>query len=977
MTSQDFITIRGARQHNLKNIDLQIPKNKLVVFTGLSGSGKSSLAFDTIYAEGQRRYVESLSSYARQFLGVMNKPDVDAIDGLSPAISIDQKTTSHNPRSSVGTITEIYDYLRLLFARIGHPHCPQCGQEIAPQSAEQIVSQMMEHIHSACLADRRVKFMILAPIVKSRKGEFRDLFDNLRKKGLSLVRVDKIIYDLDEDITLIKTNQHSIEAVIERFTFEKHRAKDETEVQKLRTRLTQAVETSLKLADGQVLLSEVKDPSLSFPQKPKDMTDHLYSEKFACPIDNLSLPEIEPRLFSFNAPQGACPTCNGLGVQLKIDPQLLVAMELSISEGAIIPYASMMSSDTWFRRTVEMVLKKYGYTIQTEFRYLPQPAQAAVLHGDPTIFRVEGTNQQGRITSIRTSFEGFIPNLERRYQETESEHVRSEIQKYMREEECPTCHGQRLKPEALSVTINQKNIFAVGQLPINEASDWVKNLPKIISQREQTIGSMIIKELEHRLQFLVSVGLNYLNLNRSAGTLSGGESQRIRLASQIGTGLTGVLYVLDEPTIGLHQRDNLQLIRTLDNLRDLGNTVIVVEHDRDVMERADHIVDFGPGAGIHGGSIIFQGTVTDIKQDKNSLTGQYLSGKKQVLATSNHSRTTVEPSQNRQLVISGCSEHNLKDITVEFPLGKMICVTGVSGSGKSTLVHDTLYHALASKLNHFHRDRGGKFTSLHGVEHVSRASLITQSPIGRTPRSNPVTYTKVFDHVRELFAHTQEAKIRGYGAGRFSFNVKGGRCEACQGGGEVKIEMQFLPDVYVTCDVCQGHRYNQETLQITYKSKNISEILNLTVDDALVFFSAIPQIKRKLDTLQQVGLGYIKLGQPAPQLSGGEAQRIKLAKELSIHSLGHTIYILDEPTTGLHFADVEKLLSVLKALVAQNNTIICVEHNLDVIKNSDWIIDLGPEGGEGGGHVITTGTPADIADSKNSYTGQFLSKSLY
>ncbi len=972
----DFISIRGARQHNLKNIDLKIPKNKLVVFTGLSGSGKSSLAFDTIYAEGQRRYVESLSSYARQFLGVMNKPDVDGIEGLSPAISIDQKTTSHNPRSTVGTITEIYDYLRLLFARVGHPHCPKCGLEIAPQSAEQIVDQMLDQILHATSHTLHAKFMVLSPIVQSRKGEFRELFENLQKKGLSLVRVDRIVYDLEEDITLIKTNKHSIDGIIERFTFDKARTKNETEIAKLRTRLTAAVETSLKLADGQVLLTEVNDASLSFPEKPKDTIDHLYSEHFACPVDNISLPENEPRLFSFNAPQGACSTCNGLGVQLKIDPELLIALELSISEGAIIPYASMMANDTWFRRTVEAVLKKYGYTIQTEFRYLPKPAQEAVLHGDDTIYTVEGPNQHGKITSIRTNFEGFIPNLQRRYQETESEHVRTEIQKYMREELCPACNGKRLKPEALSVTISEKNIYEVGQIPIDQTAFWVKNLPQVLSAKEQTIGSMIIKELEHRLQFLVSVGLNYLNLNRTAGTLSGGESQRIRLASQIGTGLTGVLYVLDEPTIGLHQRDNLQLIHTLKDLRDLGNTVIVVEHDQEVMEQADFIVDFGPGAGKHGGKIVSQGDIATIKKDPHSSTGQYLSGKKQVLATSNHSRTTVELSQNHQLVISGCSEHNLKNITAEFPLGKFICVTGVSGSGKSTLVHDTLFHALSAKLNHFHRDRGGKFTALHGAEHLSRVSLITQSPIGRTPRSNPVTYTKVFDHIRELFAQTQEAKIRGYGPGRFSFNVKGGRCEACQGGGEVKIEMQFLPDVYVTCDVCRGQRYNHETLQVAYKSKNIADILHLTVDEALEFFAPIPQIRRKLDTLQQVGLGYIELGQPAPQLSGGEAQRIKLAKELSVSSFGHTIYILDEPTTGLHFADVEKLLNVLKALVAQNNTIICVEHNLDVIKNSDWVIDLGPEGGEQGGGVVAIGTPQDIASAKNSYTGQFLSHVL-
>jgi len=974
--SQEFITVRNARQHNLKNVSVKIPKNKLVVFTGISGSGKTSLAFDTIYAEGQRRYVESLSSYARQFLGLMDKPEVEAITGLSPAISIDQKATSHNPRSTVGTITEIYDYLRLLFARIGHPHCPKCGQEVYSQSAQQIVDNMLSCIKTSVQKTPQARFYILSPIVQGRKGEYKDLFQNLKKKGIKLVRIDTKIFDLEDEITLIKTNKHTIDAVIERFTCDPKLLKNSQELKKLKSRLTQAVETSLKLSDGLCLLTQILDKSLSFPVNPTKFQDHLYSENFACPTDNISLPQIEPRMFSFNSPHGACATCNGLGSKLIVDQNLILAPDLSISEGAIIPYATAMSHDTWFRRTVEAVLAKYNFSIRTPYKDLSQTVKNIILSGTGSKkFTVQGHNQSGRFTRIYTNFEGFIPNLHRRYTETDSEYIRSEIKKYMRPEICPDCLGQRLKPEALMVTIIQKNIHHIASLSIDQALSWVNSIESQISQKEKTIASMITKELNNRLNFLVSVGLTYLTLSREAASLAGGEAQRIRLASQIGTGLTGVLYVLDEPTIGLHQRDNIRLLETLKNLKNLGNSIIMVEHDQETMEAADYIFDFGPLAGKQGGQVIAEGTIDQIKKNPRSLTGKYLSGKK-TIKTPSITPLTPPPNNLSPLVLNGCSEHNLKNINVEFPLGKLVCITGVSGSGKSTLIHDTLYHALASRLNRFHQQNPGKFKTIQGGNEITKVSLITQSPIGRTPRSNPITYTKAFDHIRVLFAATQEAKIRGYKAGRFSFNVKGGRCEACQGGGEVKIEMQFLPDVYVKCEVCSGSRYNEETLSVTYKQKTISDILHLTVNEALDFFQNSSQISRKLETLQQVGLGYIELGQPAPQLSGGEAQRIKLAKELSVRSFGHTVYLLDEPTTGLHFQDLGKLLGVLKALVANNNTVIVIEHNLDVIKNADWIIDLGPEGGDQGGQIIAQGSPKKITKAKNSYTGQFLKKTL-
>lgn len=978
----DSITIKGARQHNLKDIDVTIPKNKLVVFTGLSGSGKSSLAFDTIYAEGQRRYVESLSSYARQFLGIMGKPDVDQIDGLSPAISIDQKTTSHNPRSTVGTITEIYDYLRLLYARVGHPHCPKCGREIQKQSLEQITQTVVDLIVDQAGQAPQVRFLILSPVVRDKKGEFSGLFDNLKAKGFQRVRIDGHMFNLDEDLVLIKTNQHNIDVVVERVTFDKKQSKSPIAMKNLRGRLSQALHTALELSNGLVIASQVADASHTFPDKPTDMTDHLYSEHFACPECNINLPEIEPRIFSFNSPHGACPTCTGLGTLLKIDPHKIIAPELTLSEGAIIPYASMLSTESsWYTRKIRAVVEYYGASMKTPWKRLDQKIKDVLLDGSEQLFTVTGTNRRGRQATFEDSFEGITKNLERRHQETESDFIRHEIERFMKKEACPECQGARLKPESLSVTIDGRNISQISDLSIKDNSAFIKKLrsDKLkLSATEQQIGQLVLREVDTRLDFLVSVGLEYLTLSREAGTLAGGEAQRIRLASQIGTGLTGVLYVLDEPSIGLHQRDNLRLIKTLKNLRDLGNSVLVVEHDRDIMNASDYLVDFGPGAGQHGGTIVAQGTPAQVMSTAKSLTGKYLSGKKSVKGTDIQKQLdklalpqTNNTPADASLRLSGCTLHNLQNLDVTFPLGKLVVVTGVSGSGKSTLVHDTLYQAVKASLagdqsapKHYQR--------LTGVDYLDRVSLIDQSPIGRTPRSNPATYTKIFDHVRELMTHTKEAKIRGFKPGRFSFNVKGGRCESCQGGGQVKIEMQFMPDVYITCEVCQGARYNHDTLEVVYRGKNISDILHLTVDDALEFFPAHRSLTSKLTTLQDVGLGYIELGQPATTLSGGEAQRVKLAKELSIKTAGHNLYLLDEPTTGLHFEDLKKLLFVLKALVAQNNTVIVIEHNLDIIKNADWIIDLGPEGGDGGGQVVATGTITDIINKKRSYTGQFL-----
>ncbi len=970
------IIIRGAREHNLKNINLEIPKNKLVVFTGISGSGKSSLAFDTIYAEGQRRYVESLSAYARQFLGIMDKPDVDLIEGLSPAISIDQKGVSHNPRSTVGTVTEIYDYLRLLFSRIGHPHCPNCGREISQQGSQQIVNQALQSIKVALQSIKVAKFMVLSPVVRDRKGEFSQLFLNLQAKGYTRARIDGQVFGLSEDLVLIKTNKHTIEVVLDRISLEKSQIRDSISFSNLKTRLTDAVEQALKLSDGLVILSQVKDASFEFPEKPKKMEDHLFSQKFACPQCNLSLPEIEPRTFSFNSPYGACPTCSGIGMLLKVDPQLLLNPRLTINEGGILPFARMFFHDTWFSRIVKTVCQKYEIRLDLPLGDLSSEQKKVLLYGTgDEIHRVEGENRYGRMTSIYEIYPGIIPELERKYSETESDYVRTEIEKYMRQEVCPSCQGSRLKKEALGITIDKKSIVDISRLSTEEVLNWIKDLEaqNKLSAREQVISSTISKEIKERLSFLLAVGLEYLSLDRPSATLAGGEGQRIRLASQIGSGLSGVLYVLDEPSIGLHQKDNKKLILTLKRLRDLGNTVIVVEHDREMMENADWIIDFGPGAGDHGGEVVFEGTVGQIKKNRKSLTGQYLSGKKKIqFLTPNQPINQL----TNQLKVSGCSQFNLKNINVSFPLGRLICITGVSGSGKSTLLNETLFHALMQKINPYHRQKPGKFSTLTGEEFIDKVILIDQSPIGRTPRSNPATYTGVFSYIRDLFSMLPEAKIRGYKPGRFSFNVKSGRCEACQGEGQIKIEMQFLPDIYVACEVCGGKRYNSETLEVSYKGKNIAEVLEMTVEETLEFFKNIPGLVDKLKTLYDVGLGYIHLGQPAPTLSGGEAQRVKIATELGKRATGRTFYILDEPTTGLHFADLEKLLNVLRRLVEIGNTVVIIEHNLDVIKNADHIIDLGPEGGEKGGFVVASGTPKDVSKIKSSYTGQFLREIL-
>jgi excinuclease ABC subunit A len=965
MATNDKIIIRGAREHNLKNIDLEIPKNKLVVFTGISGSGKSSLAFDTLYAEGQRRYVESLSSYARQFLGVMDKPDVDNIEGLSPAISIDQKSASHNPRSTVGTTTEIYDYLRLLFARAGHPHCPICGREISQMSVDQIVEQVTK-VQNPESRKKGRRIMILAPIVKDRKGEYSSLFEELLRKGFSKVRVDGQIRDLTEDLVLIKTNKHSIDLVVDRLVLDSKSIKEPS----ILTRLHQSIETALKFGEGAVIVSDVLDSALEFPSSPKKMGDHLYSERFACPVDNIALPEIEPRLFSFNSPHGACPECTGLGSLLEIDPEAVLNPILSIAEGGILPWQKLATHETWFTRLIEAVGKEYGFDLNTRLGQLDEKARNILLHGSTDEFKVEGKNRQGRWTSFYSTFQGLVPYLKERYKESESDYVKSEIEKYMLKEICPKCHGARLKNESLSVTIDGFNVAEVTIMSIREALEWFKKLDPLLSSREKQIAAPILKEIISRLKFLVDVGLDYLTLDRASMTLAGGESQRIRLASQIGSGLSGVLYVLDEPSIGLHQRDNTRLIETLKRLRDLGNTVVVNEHDSETMENADLLVEIGPGAGEHGGRIVAMGTPSEIMKNPNSLTGRYLSGAKKVTVDGKLQREKVNSGS---LKILGASEHNLKSIDVTFPLGQFVAITGVSGSGKSTLIHDILYRALAQKVYHS-REKAGHHQAIEGIEYIDKVVMVDQSPIGRTPRSNPATYTGAFTYIRELFAASPEAKVRGYGPGRFSFNVKGGRCEVCEGEGQIKIEMQFLPDVYVACEACNGKRYNREALEIHFKDKDISQVLDMTVEEGLKFFENIPNIKNKIEVLNDVGLGYIRLGQPAPTLSGGEAQRIKLSSELSKRQTGRTIYILDEPTTGLHFADIERLLMILRKLVNFGNTVIIIEHNLDVIKNVDWVIDLGPEGGEGGGKIIAEGTPEQIAKSKDSHTGRYLAK---
>ncbi|CAN5279795.1 excinuclease ABC subunit UvrA [soil metagenome] len=969
----NYLRVRGARQHNLKNVDLDIPKNQLVVLTGVSGSGKSSFAFDTVYAEGQRRYVESLSSYARQFLGVMQKPDVDSIEGLSPAISIDQKTTSHNPRSTVGTVTEIYDYMRLLFARVGHPHCPICGREISSMSLDQIVDGAIN------LLGERSRFLVLSPIIKDKKGEYSTLFDNLKSKGFKRVRVDGRIYDLDEDLTLIKTNKHTIEAVTDRVSVSKKELRDEAFKKNFRSRLADSIQKALLLADGLVVISLIEDAGFEMPETPKQMTDHLFSEKFSCPVDNISLPEIEPRSFSFNTPHGACPTCTGLGKIMKVEPNLVFSDELTIGEGGILPFGHMFDNDTWFSRLIIVFCERNGIDTHIATKKLTEEDKQKLLDGTADKeYKVDGTNRFGKDTSIYEKFEGITNELNKRYASTESEAVRQSVERFMREVTCPTCNGKRLNPEALSVTINDKSIADVSDLPITECLAWTESLDKILNEKEIHIGKIVLKEIGTRLKFLVDVGLDYLTLSRPANTLAGGEAQRIRLASQVGSGLTGVLYVLDEPTIGLHSRDNERLITTLKRLKSLGNTVLVVEHDKDMMMESDYIVDFGPGAGRFGGNVIAEGTIEEILKNKNSITGAYLSGRRKIkpLIPPSTALRAIANNDRKYLEIIGASQFNLKNVDVKIPLGKLVVVTGVSGSGKSTLVVDTIYHAVAQQLNRYHKETPGAFKQIEGLDNIDKIILIDQSPIGRTPRSNPATYTKMFDLIRDVFTNTKEAKIAGFKKGRFSFNTKGGRCEACEGQGQTKIEMQFMPDVWVPCEVCGGKRYNQQTLEITYKGKNISEVLDMTVAEAREFFAVHEPIMRKIETLMDVGLDYVQLGQPATTLSGGEAQRVKLSSELSKRATGRTLYILDEPTTGLHFADLEKLLTVLKILASRGNTVLVIEHNLDIIKNADWIIDLGPDGGDKGGEIVAVGTPKDIANAKNSWTGKFLKKEL-
>jgi excinuclease ABC subunit A len=1059
---QDKIVVRGAREHNLKNIDVTIPRDELVVITGLSGSGKSSLAFDTIFAEGQRRYVESLSAYARQFLDKMEKPDVDHIDGLSPAISIDQKGTTHNPRSTVGTVTEIYDYLRLLYARVGHPHCPICGREVSKQTVQQIVDSVLSLPEGS-------RILLLAPLVQGRKGEYKNIFEEMRRAGYVRVRVDGTIYDLSDEIELDKQKKHTIEVVVDRLVIRKGQkarpakpatsfmipttpsdlseqdghgstfalkkvaerpslydvnaeeeanslesplesVPDDTSQEVLtlenqadpafRQRLTDSLETTLKLGGGVVLVSII------------DGEEILYSENLACVYDNISLPEIAPRTFSFNSPHGACPTCTGLGTQQEIDPELIVTHpELSLLEGAIAPWSKVVNGSQWHASILEALAKKYNFSLNTPWRDLTDEQHKAILYGVPEQLTIRYTPQHGHTRSYNVNFEGVIPNLDRRYKQTDSEMIREEIESYMSARICPDCHGARLKPEALAVTVGGHNIVQVTRLSILTAQRFFQQLeaslpgttevasisvqngnkkngnggsrlgdplapidphgPLVetpLTERERIIARQVLKEIRARLQFLVDVGLDYLSIDRAAASLSGGEAQRIRLATQIGSGLMGVLYILDEPSIGLHQRDNARLIKTLVRLRDLGNTLLVVEHDEDTMRAADYIIDIGPGAGEHGGNVVAEGTYKDIIANPHSLTGDYLSRRKRILMPEQR-----REGNGRSLIIKGARENNLKNITVEIPLGKFVVVTGVSGSGKSTLITDILYRKLAHVLFRAH-EKPGAHDSIEGLEHLDKVIDIDQSPIGRTPRSNPATYTNAFTGIRELFAQVPEARLRGYQPGRFSFNVKGGRCEACKGEGIVKIEMNFLPDVYVPCEVCKGRRYNREALEIHYKGKNIADVLDMTIEEALTFFANVPSIYNKMKTLNDVGLGYMRLGQPATTLSGGEAQRVKLATELSRRATGRTMYILDEPTTGLHFADVDRLLQVLQRLVDAGNSIVVIEHNLEVIKSADWIIDLGPEGGDAGGQVIAEGTPEDVAENEQSFTGQFLKR---
>jgi len=1003
---EQYIKVKGARVHNLKNIDVNIPKNKLVVITGLSGSGKSSLAFDTIYAEGQRRYVESLSAYARQFLGMMEKPDVDAIEGLSPAIAIDQKSASSNPRSTVGTITEIYDYLRLLFARVGTPFCHICGRPIESQTVQEIVDKIFSLPVKEGSGGNRI--LILAPVVKNRKGEYEDLFLNLSNKGFARIRVDGEIRNLEEEIKLEKQKKHSIEIVVDRLsipgianpTHQNQKQKmmvlenmtveekatqyqamgfeTEEQFRSFRQRVTDSVETAIRFGEGELIVN-IYDEN----------RDILFSENLVCKHDGISYPQIEPHTFSFNSPHGACPHCSGLGHIREIDPKLIYNPNLTISEGAIFPWSRSVDPDSWYMRQLTALAEKKGFSLKTRLKNLPEEILKEILYGSDVEIKVklDGGKFQGE---YETKFEGVIPNLERRYKDTDSEHVRKDIEKYMVTITCPECHGTRLRKEATAIRVGGKNIIEVTENNIEDCRKWIVDLSEkenevkkykvdnedyfeelSLSPQKKEIAKLIIKEISNRLNFLLGVGLGYLTLNRTARTLSGGEAQRIRLASQIGSGLSGVLYVLDEPSIGLHQRDNDRLITTLRNLRDMGNTVLVVEHDEDTMNASDWIIDMGEGAGVNGGKIIAQGTPDEIKKDKISVTAPYLTRKLIVGSEYLNSNNKKRVVNTKKIIIKGAKQNNLKNITVNFPLGKLICVTGVSGSGKSTLINDILYKHLH---NHFYgtNKKVGSNEGIEGIDGIDKVINIDQSPIGKTPRSNPATYTGFFTDIRNTFAATNEAKLRGYGPGRFSFNVKGGRCEECKGDGVLKIEMQFLPDVYVPCEVCNGKRYNRETLEITYKGKNIFDALDMTVDQGVSFFANIPRISNFLNLLQEVGLGYIKLGQPATTLSGGEAQRIKLATELAKKSTGKTLYILDEPTTGLHFADVDKLLHVLHKLVEKGNSMIIIEHNLDVIKTADWIIDLGPEGGDKGGEIVAAGTLKDIIASEKSWTGKYL-----
>ncbi|MFC1622201.1 excinuclease ABC subunit UvrA [Patescibacteria group bacterium] len=979
----DHIIIKGARQHNLKDIDLAIPKNKFVVFTGVSGSGKSSLAMDTIYADGQRRYVESLSAYARQFLGVMDKPDADSIEGLAPAIAIDQKTTSKNPRSTVGTITEVYDFLRLLFARVGHPHCPECGREIQRQSAQEITDQIVDQIkiEPEFKSKRGVRLMLFSPIIKDRKGEYSALFENLKKQGIVRARIDGNVRSLKENFALIKTNKHTIEGLVSRHILNKTSLEDQ------KSQLYQNVETALRLSNGNVVASIVKDKDFDFTETPKKFDDHLFSENFACPKCNLSLPEIEPRTFSFNTPHGACPKCDGLGTQLEIDEESLYNPILTVAEGGFYPWSKLFSHNTWTGNKIRTVAKKYDFSLNTPINQLSKKAMDILLYGAPDSkkFRVSYRGSDGETHSYSTRFEGLVSNLLRRHKETQSEFMRHEIEKYMVRSKCPVCKGSRLRDEPMSVVVDNLNIFEVTNLSVRDCATWFEDLPKKLTSRENQIAEVLLKEINYRLKFLNDVGLDYLTLARASAHLSGGEAQRIRLASQIGSGLSGVLYVLDEPSIGLHQRDQGRLVATLKHLRDLGNTVLVVEHDAETMLESDYIFDFGPGAGEKGGFVVAEGSPKEIMSHKESLTGQYLSGKKKVGQNGHKEQIRLEQlleeEANHRLIkeLSGkrvnlkkATGRNLKNINLDIPLGRFTCVTGVSGSGKSTLIMDTFYRELRSHFKLKNEERPLPNEGVEGAEFLNKVIAIDQSPIGRTPKSNPATYTKTFDHIRALFAQTEEARIRGYKPGRFSFNVKGGRCEACRGEGQIKIEMQFMPDVYVSCEVCEGKRYNREALEIHFKGKNISDVLEMPVDEALEFFDKHPAIKRKLQTIHDVGLGYIRLGQPAPTLSGGEAQRVKLALELSKKTRGSTLYILDEPTTGLHFADLERLITIVKRLTSRGNTVIVIEHNLDVISNADYVVDLGPEGGDLGGKVIFSGLLSQLLDNKQSYTGQAL-----